>query len=244
MNTRILLLAAAASIALTSAASAQTAGYIDLSYGGVKTDTDDLDGLALGGAAVFGVGTNWAVQLDADATRLSADGAHVTLTDMTAHVYYQKGDWAFGGTLAAHDYVIGTAWSIGLEAQKHLGPVVLEAGISLGTIEVFADDASVVNGDASATWYCSDNFSIGVGIAFTDIDGASDTFESYGADAEYKFESSQLSAFGGYAHSDAGGEDADIWRVGLRFAFGEDSLKGRRTTGPRWQSGIDTVLVP
>jgi opacity protein-like surface antigen len=245
MRSVLLGVASVGALLAATQANAQTMGYVDLSFGQINVEDIDLDAISLGGAAAFDLSGSWRVQFDVEANRLSEDDSTVTVTNTTAHVYHQSENWAIGGVLSNRDFVAGTSWSIGLEMQKHLGPVVLEGEVGIGTLEfidpIIGDDSGVVNADASATWYVTNDFSIAAGVSYLDIDELDNSLVGYGVDLEYKFSGSNFSAFGGYSTLDEDDVDVDTWRIGLRYAFGDDALKGRRQTGPRWQASADTI---
>lgn len=233
--------AAVAAMLVPAQASAQTNGYVDLSIGQTSVESTDLDNITIGGAAAVDLSANWRAQFDVDVSRLSEDGA-LTLTNTAAHVYYEGEGWAVGGVLSNRDLAFASTWTVGVEGQTHLGSVVLEGEAGFGTIETFGSDASVVNADASATWYVSSDFSIGAGVAYLDFDELSDAIMTYSIDGEYKFQNSQFSAFGGFSRTEVEDVDADTWRIGVRYAFGDDTLQGRRQTGPRWLRQNGNIL--
>lgn len=239
---RTLLMGAAAVVALIAPAHAQTNGYVDLSIGQVDVDGTELDSVMIGGAAAADLSGNWRAQFDADVNRLSVSGEALTLTNTTAHVYYQGDSWAFGGVLSNRDLGIASAWLLGIEGQTHFGPVVLEGEAGFGVLEAFGTEIDLVNADANATWYLSENFSIGAGVALVDFDDLDEEFVSYGVDGEYKFQNSDFSVFAGYNQSDFADVETDTWRLGLRYAFGDGSLRERRQSGPRWLRPGDTFL--
>jgi opacity protein-like surface antigen len=235
--------AAAAALLAPAQAEAQTQGYVDLSVGQSSFDSLDLDTVTIGGAAVADLSGGWRAQFEADVTRMSEDDGALTLTNAAAHVYYDAGDWAVGGVLSNRDLAFASAWMLGLEGQTHLGSLVLEGEAGFGTLEAFGDELDVFNADASATWYLTDDFSIAGGVAIFDIDEFDDEFVTYGIDGEYKFQSSDFSAFAGYSQTEFDDEDIDTWRVGVRYAFGDGTLRERRRSGPRWLRG-NAVFLP
>lgn len=243
MRTLMMGAAAAAALLAPAQADAQTPGYIDLSVGQSSFDSFDLDTVTIGGAAVADLSGGWRAQFEADVNRLSDSGDALTLTNTAAHVYYDAGHWAVGGVLSNRDLGIASAWLLGIEGQTHLGALVLEGEAGFGTLEAFGAELDVMNADANATWYLTDNFSLNGGVAFLDIDEFDDEFVSYGLDGEYKFQNSAFSAFAGYSQTDFEDEEIDTWRIGLRYAFGDGTLRERRQTGPRWLRG-NAVFLP
>jgi hypothetical protein len=82
----------------------------------------------------------------------------------------------------------------------------------------------------------NENFSVGAGADYLDVDDAFGTITSYSIEAEYQFAGSPNSVFAGYDWTNYDDIDVDgnAWRIGFRHAFGEDTLQGRRQSGPRW----------
>lgn len=224
-------------------AHAQTNGYVDIALGQTDIESTDLDSIMLGGAVAADVSDGWRVQFDVDTTRYS-DGSDplFTTTNVAAHVYRGTDTWAVGGVLANTDYIFGSAWTLGIEGQTHLGQLVLEGEAGLGTLEAFGDETDVVNANVNATYYVTDDFSLGVGVAYFDADEFDDEFITYSLDGEYKFQGSAFSMFAEYAQTEVGDVDSDTWRIGGRYAFGDDTLRGRRQTGPRWLRNSSNVL--
>ncbi|MBY0563613.1 MAG: hypothetical protein K2P58_05430 [Hyphomonadaceae bacterium] len=241
MRTLLLGAAAAAALIVPAQASAQTNGYVDLSIGQTDIASEDIDNIGLGGAVAVDLSGNWRAQFDVDTTRSSVDGADFTTSSTAAHVYYEGPTWAVGGVLTSRDFVFGNEWSLGIEGQAHMGALVLEGGAAIGTLEGFGDEAGTTNLDASATWYVTPDFSVAAGASMLDIEDLGDEVTTYGIDGEYKFAGSAFSAFAGWSTSDVDSEDVDTWRIGGRYAFGDDTLQGRRSTGPRWSRGLGSL---
>lgn len=241
---RSVIFGAASALALLApaAASAETAGYVDISVGQADIDSTDLDMISLGGAVVTPVSPNWRAQFDVDATRYSEDGA-ITGTSVTAHLFTEGPNWAVGGVLSNRDLLFASMWSLGLEGQTNLGQVVLEGEVGVGTIETFGGDTGTVNADGNATFYATPDFSIGLGVSYLDADDAFGSSLTYSIEGEYKFDC-PMSVFAGWATADYDDVDVDVdtWRIGARWAFGNDTLQGRRETGPRWLRGLGNIL--
>ncbi len=225
-------------------ANADTGGYVDLALGQLDSGSSDLDTLGFGGAVATDLTQDWRVQFDVDTTRLSDGDDSFTSTNVTAHVYHERDNWAVGGVLTNRDFLFGSAWLLGVEGQTHLGALVLEGEASIGTLEGFGGDADVTSANASATYYITPNLSVAAGYDYLDVDTFSDTLDTWRVDGEYKFDGSQFSMFAGWSQLESGGEEVDAWRIGGRFAFGDDTLQGRRTTGPRWLRSSDTPFLP
>lgn len=225
-------------------ANAETAGYIDLALGQLDSDGADLDTLSIGGAVAADLSQNWRVQFDVDTNRLSDGSDGVTATNVAAHVYHEGDNWAIGGVLTNRDLYFASAWMLGLEGQAHLGALVLEGEASFGTIEDFGDDADATSANVNITYYFTPNFSVAAGYDYFEVDGFSDSLDTWGIDGEYKFDGSQFSLFAGWAQLESGDEEIDSWRIGGRYAFGDDTLQGRRTTGPRWLRGGGAAFLP
>jgi hypothetical protein len=234
----------AAMMAPAAQANAETAGYVDLALGQLDAGSSDLDTLSIGGAVATDLSQNWRVQFDVDTNRISDGSDSATGTNVAAHVYYEGENWAIGGVLANEDFFFGSAWTLGLEGQTHLGALVLEGEVNFGTLEGFGGSEDVTGANVSATYYFTPNFSVAAGYDYFDIDIASDSFDTWSIDGEYKFDGSQFSMFAGWAQLESGGEELDSWRIGGRYAFGDDTLQGRRSTGPRWLRGNGASFLP
>ncbi|MGE0828138.1 MAG: hypothetical protein AB7O04_02155 [Hyphomonadaceae bacterium] len=232
---RNLLLGATAALACLAptAANAQTDGFVDVSIGQVDSDFEDIDTLSIGGSVAADVAGDWRAQFDANVTRFSVDDDAISATDVAAHLFYDGGDWAIGGVLANRDYIFGSAWTLGAEGQVNLGPVVLEGELGFGTLEGLGGESDLTNADVNATWYVTPNFSVGAGYALLDFDEVDESIDTWSVDAEYKF-ASPFSIFAGYSNTEIEDVETDGFRVGGRFAFGNDTLQGRRATGPQW----------
>lgn len=241
MKKHLIGIAALTALLAPVSAQAETAGVIDLSVGQLSVEDTDLDTVAIGGAVAADLSGAWRAQFDVDLTRVSDSGDGFTFTNATAHVFHDAGAWAFGGVLSSRDFGYASGWSLGAEGQMNLGPVVLEGEAGLGTIEAFGGNADTTNADVSATWYATPDFSIGLGYYYFDIDGDTQ-FDTWSLDGEYRFQGSQFSVFGGYAQTDVEDTEIDAWRIGLRYGFGDDTLQGRRMTGPRWQRQPFTIV--
>lgn len=236
MRSFLLGAASIAAMLVPTGAFAQTGGYVDISAGQLNIEDEDLDVLSLGGAAAADVTENWRAQFDANVNRFSIDGDGFTMTNAAAHLYYEGAGWAAGGVLTNLDLGFVSIWSAGAEGQIHLGQLVLEGELGFGTLESFGDSVNTTNANANATYYFTDNFSIGAGVDTLDTDDAFGTITTYNLEGEYQFAGSANSAFAGYDNTsyDDIDVDSDTWRIGFRHAFGADTLQGRRETGPRW----------
>lgn len=244
MRTMLLGAAAAAAMIVPAQASAQTNGYIDLSFGQTDVESTEFDALSLGGAAAVDLSGNWSAQFDVDVSRNSVEGEEFTTSNTAAHLYYEGPTWAVGGVLSSRDLIFANEWALGIEGQTHIGSVVLEGGASFGTLEGFGGSTGTTTVDANATWYVTPDFSVGVGAGYWDIDEFDDEATTYGVDGEYKFAGSDFSMFAGYSTTELEGVDFDTFRIGGRYAFGSDTLQGRRSDGPRWLRGVAGGSLP
>lgn len=233
--------AAIAALATPLAAHAETPGYVDLSFGQWTSSGNDVDTTTLGGSGAVDLTGNWRAQFDGEALRLSSGGDGFTLNSLAAHAYYDGGEWAFGGVLSSNDFGEGAAWTLGAEGQMDVGAFVVEGEVGFGTIEGFGSDADTRHANVSATWYATPNFSVAAGYDYSDIEqDFNDTVLHL--DGEYKFDNSPFSLIAGYASHDSEFIDFDTWQVGLRYGFGDDTLRDRRQNGPRWLRGSSSLL--
>jgi hypothetical protein len=236
---RTFWLGAASAVALLApgAAAADTGGYIDLSAGQLTIDGDDADIVTIGGSAAANFSSDWRAQFDVNVSRLSESGASLTLTDGAGHLWYQGNNWAIGAVLSERDVFPATDWSLSLEGQAWFGNAVVEGQAGLGQIELFGSEEDTSNASANLTYYFTDNFSAGVGGEIYDTNDAFGSVTTWTLDAEYQFAGSNsiFASWTDLAYDDIDA-DGDTWRIGIRHAFGDDTLKGRRQNGPHWLS--------
>jgi hypothetical protein len=235
---------AAAAVVMPNAALADTNGHVAFSYNTLDTenDPDKEDYLAFEGAVATSLGGHWNLQFDAG----TADMGHGDHTDgfssAAAHLFARGDSHAFGGF--AGYYTSDTLWFAGGEAAFYLGRVTLSADALYGFGRE-DDDQTLTNFGAAATFFVTDNFSVGVDGSWTESDNGSDEeVSAYGVNAEYQFAGSGFSLFGGYRlgdHDEGGGGDGetDSFTIGGRYNFGTATLFERDRSGASMQGGAD-----
>lgn len=251
MRTFILGAVSALAVLAPVAAHADTPGFVDVSIGQTSFDDYPLDEtvLSIGGSADVGLSPAWRAQFDVDTNRASTDDDDFsfTTTNVAAHVYYTGDGYSVGGVLTSQDLIFATIWSAGVEGQVNLGgQVVLEGELGFGTVEGFGQSESTTNAALDATFYATENLSLGVGVSTIDAGEVFDDEDAvtWRAEGEYLFTGTPISAFVNYSNLDIEDFGSDSWRVGLRYNFGGDTLQTRRQNGPRWLRSTPFNFLP
>jgi len=214
--------AVAAAIALPAVASAQATGYIDGSYTRIETPFGDGDGVTVGGGVLLTPDAPVQVQLNGAFT--SAEDANAAA--VAAHVFHRTETWAAGGFVGYTDAEgVDGILNYGVEGSWYFPAVTLSGSASKLDNDDLGLDATVLA--AGIKFFPTDNFSVGGSFGNVDIDGVGD-FDVFGAEAEFKF-NGPASVFASYDTADD--LDVDIWSIGLRWNFGQDSLKSRDRSG-------------
>ncbi|MBC6981433.1 hypothetical protein [Caulobacter sp. 17J80-11] len=233
-----LLVASAAVAALFAAAPAFAgSGQVDLSYTNVE---DEVDVWSLGGAAVTEVGADWNIQGDATVHRVDVGGGNINFTDAALHLFKRNDSYAMGVYVDSSDIEMASAWGLGVEGQKFFDKATIAGSIGWNTAESFGSDMDGWNATLGATFFATDNFSIGAGVGYADFDFI-DSVTTWDISAEFKPESSPVSFFAGYSNQDVssfGGDDVSAWTLGARWNFGGGSLKERDRSGASMKGGL------
>jgi opacity protein-like surface antigen len=254
---KIALFASAAILAAVVAAPAFAAegviGTVDASYARSNVDvgssSGDINNYGLGGSVTIPTGTNWAVKLDADYSRIDGDGADADAFGGAAHVFHNNESFLLGGFVSGGkiDDLDVDGWNVGVEGQKYLGKVTLAGNIAYGQLNVFGLDADTWAVGGEARYFISDNFRINGGLnwAKADVSGGDADAWSGNVGAEYQFASAPVSIFGGYTHSDAGDFDisSDAFKIGVRYTFGGATLIQRDRAGADLRSADAIGIV-
>lgn len=230
-------------LATPIAATAGTPGFVDIRLSNTDISASgasiDMDSITVGGSVVTPLTGNWHAQFDAEASRDYVLGDNLSDSALSSHVFYDGGDWAVGGLAGYRSFSTASSYVLGIEGQATLGTVVLEAGIGFGTTESASLDFATRAFDASATWYATPDLSVAARFDNYNINSLGDfIWNNYDLTAEYRFEGSPVSVFGGYAYTEYDTPlsylEFDTWSLGVRYAFGDGSLQQRRAEGPRW----------
>ncbi len=221
-------------------------GAIELAASGVYQFTPEL---GVQGDLILGSHQN-----KIDSYEMSSTEANAALHAFFRNEAYLIGGFAqLGKTITDPNSGDSSHWTAiygGAEAQLYIDNVTLYGKVGVSATGV--DDSewgelSSVFAEAKIRYFVTDNLRLDayVGLDSAKIDDYSVklTTAKIGAGIEYKFDNSPISAFGQvdyYSSEDHGHGGIDGYRllVGLKFNFGDDTLKARDRSGP----SLDTVL--
>lgn len=236
---RKLFLGAAAAVAMMSPSVAHAAdGYLELGYNNADVTVDDVDTINFGGAVNFDLG-GLEAQANAGYGRIDVGGTNYTLNTGALHLFKRNDNYLIGGFFQVEDgfAILGSVYDVGVEGQVYIDRLTLDAGLSYTDFDTFEESGSTVR--AGATYFFTDNLSLGANGRMVDIDG--DDVTTYGVNAEWRPVSSGFSVFGGYRQTDEsfvfGGDEIDTWSIGFRFNLGNDSLIERNRSGASLPTG-------
>jgi hypothetical protein len=234
------LLSGVAALALVGAASAE--GYVSGSYTGDEFDSDtwSVNGRYLLGGHVLLDGGYSSIDGDVDVWRIGG------------HAFARGTDWLLGGYLgyeSAHASSSGITVDgivIAGEGQYHLERVTLAATVSYSDAEFPAPTTiEMWNVGGTVRYFVTDNFGLQANAAWLNGEalGLTGDGSQFGVGAEYQFDSSPVSIFAGYRHTEFGGGQ-NSWGIGLRWNFGEGTLLQRDRSGERLarpESTLETI---
>mgnify|MGYP000864623661 FL=1 len=219
-----------------------TSGHIDASYGNVNTDGPDVDIWGVGGKIAAPVGDTLGVQVDAAWYNADDDYSDTNVLTGTVHLFDRNENRLLGGAVGVirsdDDFDDTTTWGAALESDFYIGD-----NTTLGARAEWLtnDDANIDfwGVDAHARYFVTDNFRVEGNVGWGTIDdNGGDNVDVWGVggEAEYRLDSVPLSVFGGVSWinvDDNFGDSSDVTvaQIGVRWAFGEDSLKARDRTG-------------
>jgi hypothetical protein len=222
-----LVLGAVSSGPAMAAAPMGVAGTISGDYGNVDIGGGSADSWGISGAAAFGVNpmSDIGVQINGGYRNLSGGGGDADIFDVGGSVYWAPAMGRLGGTVAYKNFDFGGGFDANITAygafgEYFIGPAVTigaHGGGWTGSFSGFSDNGGYVGGELLG--YLTPNVALSGTIDF--LGGGGDT-TTYGVGAEWQFlQSVPLSVFGGYRNTDVGGgNNADIWFIGLRFYAG------------------------
>ena len=241
MKKYLLGAAAALAFAAPGVAAAQT-GYVDLGYQTGEVDAGgpsaDYDGWTLGGAAAWGGNGSLGFQVDGVVGNSDFDGGGDTdFYTLGGHLFTRNDSHLIGGFVnfgnadqgggAEYDY-----WTLGVEGQMYLSRTTLDGAVYYS--EADDNDAELTGVDFGVTHFVTDNFSLGGGVGFANLDviGIDVDVTSLGLNGEYQFASAPVSLFAGYTHQelDDVNLDNDVFNIGVRYNWG-GSLFDRNRNG-------------
>lgn len=226
--------AAAAALMTPGLAAADTSGYASFSYNTLDDDNDSNkeDYLELNGAVVGSLGGSWNMQFDAATQNMNHDGHSDDMSTATVHAFSRSDGFAVGGFagLTGGDT---SALFIGAEGALYLDRFSLAGAALLGEDREAGDEVNGLSG--AATFFLSDNFSLGADVSYFSIFDGDEDGTIYGVNAEYQFGGSPFSIFGGYHMSDQENfgtdREVDSFTIGGRFNFGTSTLLERDRSG-------------
>lgn len=249
------LFGAAAAIAIVApmgAAHADATGHIDLSYQASNTDFNpgssyDSNALNIAGAVIMPM-AGWDLQLDASHEDYNYDHSDYdnALTTFDAHAIWRNDAYAFGGYVGLGGVYGQTLYMGGLEGQYYTSNMTFDGALTYAaTSDGYNYD--LWNARVGGSYFINPNFDINASISYTDWDHYSDTVTGYGIGAAYRFSGSRFSVSGNYTREnwDYGSSDADsdVFKFGLSYAFGTDSLQEESQRGASFNNAAPLVDV-
>jgi len=232
---RKLLLGAVAAFAVTAPGSASAGdGYFGLSYSSADQGSG-VDSINFGGAANFDLTSSLEAQVDGNFTRVeTSSGFNHTYSTANLHVFHRTDGYLFGGYFGYDEPAFGAdSFSLGVEGQLYLSRLSLDGAVAYTTAEGGAAfDESGATMRAGATWFPTDNLSIGAGYRNLDVDGIG--VETTSLNAEWQFGSAPLSVTAGYRTNEfenSAIDGFDTWEIGVRWSLGTGSLFERNRSG-------------
>lgn len=238
------LLAASAFAALLVAApafaqDAQGSGNIGLSYGRATLDdgVDEVEGDVVALTGSFASDTGGSIDAQIDVNGLfnvdAEDGDEEFSADATINVFHRNDSFAIGVFAGGSNVLEQSFGGYGVQGQLYLPQLTIAGTIGQGDAE--GDTGRLRAAQAEVRFFVSDDFRIdaGVGVVSTDVTGDEEQAVNVGVGAEYRITGTQFSVFGSYSRLEADEFDltADVFRIGVRYAFGEGSLKARDRSG-------------
>lgn len=223
--------AAVLAIAVPGAALAQS-GFAEVGYSSTDISSTDLDSWHVGGAAAWGGNGSLGFQLDGafGSHEYSGGGPEADTFNLTGHIFGRNDNHMVGAFVgygntdfSGFDYGY---WTLGVEGALYMSRTTLDGVIAYSDSDDL--DAQMTTVDVGLTHFVTDNFSIGGGVGFGDIEGGSE-FTSYGIGGEFQFTGAPISIFGGYDVTDFDGSDVDVLSIGARWNFGGTLLERDRS---------------
>jgi hypothetical protein len=249
------LFGAAAAIAIVApfgVAHAEGSGHIDLAYTSSNLDysgggNSDIDAWTFGGAMIVPMG-GWDLQIDASHENYNWDNSDYdnAATNVTAHAIMRNDQYAIGGYAGFGGIYSQTLYMVGAEGQMYFGNMTLGGAVSYGDT---SDGYDYTAWDAriNGAYFVNPNFELNATVSWTNWDDYDDTATGYGVGARYRFDGSRFSVSGNYLRenwdygtSDA---DADVFKVGVSYAFGSDSLQDENQHGASFDAASRFVDV-
>ena len=239
--------AAAALLAAAPAMAQDAGGFVGLAYGQQELETPfgDADGDAWGaeGSVAFKASGDLVLQFDVNYTE--ASDADYEAVNGTAHVFTRNADYAFGGFVGLSDVESSTSWYAGVEAANFFDTSTVAVGLGYANLDDLDVDLWGVTGEYR--WFATDNVRVDgrLGWQTGEFEDESTDAWNFGVGAEWKIGDSPVSLYATYDSFQFNDFDIDVNTalIGVRFNFGQGSLKDRDRSGPtfRSQGGFDTA---
>lgn len=247
-KTMLAAVAAAAALAATPAfAETVNSGYVGVSAANFDADSSDYQDYSLTGAVAFPFTGSWGAQVDGAYSYLDSDNSNEEALSATGHVFHRTPDHLIGGFIGASDSNDVTTYGGGVEGDLYRGDWTIG-----GRVAYVTDDSSVDvdtwSAEGRAKYFYTDNVMVSASLGFAqtsvDLPGADDfNTVGVGVGAEYRFEASPVSVFGGVNYTDV--EDSDDVtgvQIGVRLNWADGSLRDRDRSGASLQ-GIQSDLA-
>jgi hypothetical protein len=233
---RGLLLATAATMAMTVCAQAQTNGSIDIS----RTNHDSgfgFDVTGVNGAIYHDFGNGFGVQGEIQYHDLDFGVGDAQNTRYGLHGLYRTENWAVGALVGTGDWFSSDFDHWGVEGAFYFDRWTLQGSYISGDLPSVTVDRL----NFSGRYFVTDNFSLGGGVAFGSADEVD--WNSYDLNAEYRFGGAPIAIFAGYNRGDFedAGDDTDSVRFGLRWDIGTGSLIERDRHGASFND-VETFM--
>jgi hypothetical protein len=231
MKKRIAFLgAAAAALAMAAPAQAQS-GHVQGTWSNLDLGGADADAMGISGSVALGsnvqIDAGWGTIDDADVDGMAIGG----------HLFSRGEQWLWGGYVGFSSLESGGTdvdeTTVALQTQYYMERTTLSGNLSYSTGDLGGGDIDTIAVGGELRHFVTDNFSIQGNASYgqADAGGADADVTSYGVGAEWRIGELPLSVYGGYQRFDLETLESDAIGIGVRFAFGEDSLLGRNRSG-------------
>jgi hypothetical protein len=229
---------------IAAPATAQATGFIGGSYGNIEVDdgTTSVDGDLLGLEGSVAVPLSGLYfQADASLNQISDDTADSNVVFGAAHLGVRNAQWAAAGFIgvSSNEDADSTGIYYGGEFAYYLPQFTIAGGIGLGNFD--DTDVDLTAYAAEGRFFATDNFRIDAhgGVGTLDLGGIVEVdTTNLGIGAEWKPDNFPISLYAAYDVNSIDDADLDISTisVGIRFDFGNGTLKLRDRNGPTFRS--------
>jgi hypothetical protein len=224
---------------ISAPAMAQASGYVGVAAGNFEVDLGpvsvDDNTIALDGSVAFPTGNGFLLQFDGGYTTF--DESDTDGLFATAHFGLRNDQYAFGGYVGLTDNDSDNGVFGGGEYVMYMPQLSLSAGVGFGTFD--DTDTDLVGFAGEGRYFVNDNlrFDGRLGWASADTSGSEGDGVSYGIGGEWKPDTLPLSFFASWDAADIedAGFDVSWVQLGVRFNFGNGTLKARDRSGPAFK---------